>query len=192
MSFPVFPILPSMEWNSKKTQRWNTKVQKTGSGKRKAMTTWSYPEWLIQCSYKALSEKEIERVAGFCAVVRGGLQPFLWLDPEDYQQTNVYLGSGDGEKTEFQLLRNFDDIYVEPIRDVVLGSLQVFCNGKAVMHELLQNGGINMAAPPAKGARVTASFQYYWRVAFEDDALEWNNFWYGYYKLNQIKLVTVR
>ena len=56
----------------------------------------------------------------------------------------------------------------------------------------MQNGGINMAAPPAKGARVTASFQYYWRVAFEDDALEWNNFWYGYYKLNQIKLVTVR
>jgi len=191
MSYPIFPNLPSMAWNSKKIQRWNTIVKKAGSGKRKTMTNWAYPEWEIQCSYTCLNDDEIEQVAGFLATVRGQLLPFLWLDPEDYHETKVRIGTGNGTQTEFQLLRNFANMYVEPVRDIVPGTLTVYVDDVVTPVDLGTDGRITFAAAPKSGAIITATFKYYWRVAFKDDDLDWDNFWYGYYKLNTFSVVTV-
>lgn len=181
-----------MEWKSVKRQRWDTKIQKSGSGIRKSLSRWAYPEWDIECGYTCLSDSDIDKAAGFFGLVRGQYQPFLWRDSEDYQQTKVRVGVGDGVKQGFQLLKNLANLYIEHVKDIVPGTLKIYVDDVEVDATLGVDGMAIAAIPPGIGVIVTASFQYYWRVAFADDDLEWSNFWYNFYKLNKIKLVTVK
>lgn len=191
MSLPLFPYFPSMAWNSTKTQSWDVVIKKSGTKKRKTMTTQAYPDWTLKCSYTCLDDDEISQLAGFFAKVKGQLSPFLWKDFEDYKEINSRIGAGDGGNKEFQLLRHYAGYYVEPIYDVINETLTVYVDGVSVPYVLGDDGLITLTTAPALGKIVTASFEYYWRVAFDDD-ITWENFWYGYYKLNTIKLVSAR
>lgn len=191
MSLPVFPYFPSMAWNSTKSQVWDVVVKKSGSKKRKTMTTQAYPEWVIKCSYTALDTDEVDQLAGFVAKVKGQLSPFLWRDFEDYKQENVRVGTGNGVNKDFQLLRNYANEYAEPIYDVVSGTLIMYVDGFPVTYTLGTDGLVTLTTAPASGKAVTATFEYYWRVAFDDDAT-WEHVWYNLYKLNTITLVSAR
>lgn len=192
MSLPVFISPPSVAWNNTKTQRWDTKVQKYGRGGRKTLSRWAYPEWVLDCEYTCLNEAEKEYMAGFFAMVRGQHSPFLWKDLDDYKQEKVRIGVGDGETIGYQLVRNYADLFVEPVYGVVDGTLTVFVDDEPIEIASENEGWIELTSPPAPGTVITATFEYYWRVAFDDDELDWTNFWYGFYKLNKFRLVTVR
>lgn len=192
MSLPVFPSLPTMAWNSEKRQKWNTLLQKSGNGRRKTLCQQAYPEWELECSYTCLDDDEIARAAGFFASMQGTTKPFLWLDSEDYQETGVRIGTGNGTTTEFQLLRNLGDYFVEPVRDPIAETVKIYINGSLTSITLLTDGWLKFSSPPPSNSVITADFKYYWRVAFNDDELNWSNFWYGFYELKTIKLVTVR
>lgn len=191
MSLPIFPELPTMAWNSQKYERWDTVIKKSGKGKRKTLSRRAYPEWEIRCSYTCLDTAAIKKAAGFFGMVRGAFQEFLWKDPEDYREENVRIGTGDGINREFQLIRNFGELYVEPVTDIVVGSLTVYVNGVQVGAVVGDDGLVTLTVAPTLGAVITATYEYYWRVAFKDDDMSWDNFWYGYYKLNTISVVTV-
>lgn len=341
-SLPVFNSPPCMAWNSTKTQKWNTKIQKYGSGRRKTLSRWSYPEWELNCSYTCLDPDQVEYVAGFFARMRGEAGTFLWMDPDDYRQTGVQIGIGDGVTTGFQLVRNYGG-FAEPVRDVVEGTLKLYQDGMLLENTtnllpkenctfegwtqylgakvtLTQNqtvpewgctdatriqisggsnvikyfyavgspaegvawseqvyvknigsttvvvasnlnglnksidpgtaalvefklvgnaaggsaqiqfksvnisdsldfiawhpmaeakpyctpyttgtrtmtnseGLISFGSAPYKGAILTATFDYYWRVAFDSDEATWENFWYNFYRMRNVKLVTVK
>ena len=190
MSLPVFVSPPTMAWNSTKTQKWNTKIQKSASGRRKTLSRWPYPEWVLDCSYTCLDPEQVEYVAGFFARMRGEAGTFLWKDPDDYRQTGVQIGIGDGATVGFQLVRNYGG-FVEPVLDIVPGTLTVYVDGAEVEFTLQDNGWIEITAPEV-GAVVTATFEYYWRVAFDSDEATWENFWYNFNRMKSVKLVTVK
>lgn len=190
MSLPIFPQLPSMAWNNKKYHRWDVKVKKPAKGKRKTMTNQAYPEWVLEMSFTCLNQMEVEKMVGFIGMVKGQLSPFLWKDMEDYKQTNVRIGMGNGENTGYQIIRNWGDLFIEPVYDIVPGSLAVFVDGQLSSFTLEEDGWIILTEPPETGAIITASFEYYWRVAFED-LPDWQNFWYGFYSTNSFTVVSV-
>lgn len=192
MTLPIFQSPPSIAWDNTKTQIWDTKIQTYGLGGRKSLSRWSYPKWELECEYTCLDPDELEYMAGFFGYVRGQHQPFLWLDLEDYRQENVRVGVGDGETTDFQLVRNFADLFVEPIYGTVAETLHVFADDAEVAVLSEDEGIVKLATAPASGAVLTATFNYYWRVAFDDDEMEWTNFWYEFYKTKTVKLVTTR
>ena len=192
MSYPVFISPPTMAWNSTKTQKWNTEIQKSASGRRKTLSRWSYPEYELNCSYTCLNPAEIDYVAGFFAKMRGQAEIFLWRDDQDYKIENSLIGIGDGFTTGFQLLRDLGGQFYEPILDVVPGTLKVFVDGIETPVTLEDDGWIEFLTAPAAGAAITISCEYYWRVAFADDSLTWEHFWYNFYRLKTVKLVTVK
>jgi uncharacterized protein (TIGR02217 family) len=181
-----------MEWKSAKTQNWDTTIQKSASKRRKTLSRQSYPEWEIDASFAKASQAEYEYTAGFFARMRGQAGTFLWLDPEDYKQTKVQIGTGDGVTTGFQLLRNWKDQFVEPVLDIVPGTLTVFVDDVAVDETLGDDGWDELAAAPAVGAIITASFEYYWRVACAKDEKTWTYVFADLYTLKGVKMVTVR
>jgi uncharacterized protein (TIGR02217 family) len=191
LSLPVFSSPATMAWSSTKTQIWDTKIQRHGNGRRKTLARWLYPEYEINCSYTCLNQAEVDYVAGFFGIVRGQAFPWLWKDPEDFRQTKVQIGIGDGANTGFQLLRNLSGLFVEPVSDIVPGTLLVFVNDTSVSATLGDDGWVTINAPATESI-VTATFEYYWRVAFADDEMTWENFWYSFYKLKSVKLVTVK
>jgi len=52
---------------------------------------------------------------GFFASIKGGHEPFLWLDPEDYQEKGIPLGTG--AEGKWQAVRNFGG-YLEPVEHI--------------------------------------------------------------------------
>jgi uncharacterized protein (TIGR02217 family) len=191
LSLPVFPDFKTMAWDSSKIQRWDVAVQKTGSGRRKTLSRWSYPEWVLECSYTCLDENEIKQAAGFFAKVHSLGTPFLWKDLEDYHEEKTLIGTGDGSTKQYQLIKNYGGHFVEPVRDIVTGTLKVYVDDEPTS-VTEDEGVITFATAPAVGAQIKASFDYYWRVTFEDTELEMENFWYGFYRLNTVRLVTVK
>lgn len=190
MSLAVFPIKSTLAWNSVKKQKWNTKVQRGGTGIRKTLAMWAYPEWEIKAGFTSLTAAEMEDIAGFCAQVKGAFSPFLWLDPEDYQETAVQIGLGTGAAAQYQLLRNYNSRFVEPVRDIVSGSLTVYNDGVAAAATLGTDGVVTCTG--TSGKAITATFQYYWRVAFKDDDNDWEYFLAGFYRMKTIEMVTVK
>mgnify|MGYP000844257547 CR=1 FL=1 len=191
MSLPIFNCPPSVAWNSSKTPKFKTIIQKYAGGRRKALSRQAYPEWEIDIDLTQLDPEEYEYTIGFFLSVRGRFGAWLWKDLEDYKQTKVQIGVGDGVTTGFQLLRNWRDLFVEPVLDIVPGTLTVYVDDVAVAVTLGDDGWVEITAPP-EGAIVTASFEYYWRVAFADDENTWVNLFTDLYNLKSVKLVTVK
>ena len=189
MSLPIFPNLPTMAWNNSKIPDIDVITKKSGTGKRKSMTTRAYPEWKLTMAFTCLNQEEIEKLAGFILMVGCQLSPFLWKDMEDYKQEKVRIGIGNGANTGFQLIRNWGNYYVEPVRDIVEGTLTVYADNIPVAATLEEDGWIELANPQP-GKIITASFEYYWRVAFEEIP-DWSLFWYDFYRTKSFSVVTV-
>lgn len=179
-------------WNSTKNIKWDTKVVKSASGKRKAMTTIAYPEIEIESSLVGLTQQQVEAVGGFVCARRGMLEPFLWKDPEEYKVEKLQIGIGTGSKSEYQLFRLFGGFKLL-VTDVVSNTLTVYLNGTATTAFTLENGGtIKFSAAPQTGKVITASFEYYWRVAMASDELASEVLFLDINKISSLRLVTVR
>jgi uncharacterized protein (TIGR02217 family) len=187
----IFPQLPGQAFGSKKTQRWDVKAQKSGSKKRKAMTSQVYPEWEIEVAYKALSKENIDKIMGFYGAMKGPLTPFLWRDLEDYREENIRLGIGDGMTSGFYLIRNVGGYFADRVFDVVSGTLKVYVNGTLAEYTTGDAGLIMLTKTPEAGDVISADFEYYWRVCFADEYTESVNIFYDLYENKKIRLVTI-
>jgi uncharacterized protein (TIGR02217 family) len=193
MNLPIFPDITKFAWNSKKRQIWeNVYVQKSANGRRKSLCTQSYPTWEIEAAYPNLSNYEKDCINGFFASVQGQTGKFLWKDPEDYEVNGVRIGTGDGVTTDFQLIRNLGDYFLEPVRDPIANTIQIFVNGVLSSFTLLDDGWIKFANPPTNGTIITAYFEYYWRVALNDNNTELTCFWIDSHEMSTFTVVSVR
>jgi len=191
MTLPIFPDLPGMEWGNTKTPSFDVVVQKSGSKRRKTLSTHAYPEWELECSFTALDKTQIDKIAGFFMLVHGQLKSFRWLDMEDFKQAGVLFGIGDGVTQRFQLVRSWADLFYEPIYDVVDGTLIVFEGETRSAVTLEDDAVVCFAVPPADGVKLYADFHYYWRVAFPE-GITWQIIWFNLYKWNSFKLEVAR
>jgi uncharacterized protein (TIGR02217 family) len=183
----VFPS-DKFAFETSKTMKNDIVSHRSGSGKRKSMSSRFYPAYEIKISLLGITQEEMETLAGFFAAVKGG--PFLFRDFEDYAQYGVLLGAGDGVRTDFQLLRSLGGLFYEPVRDVIRHSLVVYAGDTRASITLLEGGIVRFASPPPLGVLVKADFEYYWRVAIDDD-VGWQTVFFDLYKLPSIRLVTV-
>ncbi len=161
-----FPDIRKFSWKSKKSQQWNTVVQRSASGKVRTLTTQLYPLWTIEASYPALTDEESQLLQGFFASLKGEQKPFWWLDPEDNTVTNrplVYLSA-----TEYQATMQFGT-HVEAVE--YIDTVTVYVDGAAVDASAYTIDGGVIVFNTAPGGTVTADYRYYWKMMFKGDTL---------------------
>jgi uncharacterized protein (TIGR02217 family) len=183
-------IFPSdkFAFETTKTMKNETVAHQNGRGKRKTMTNRRYPVYEIKLSLLGVTQEEMETLVGFFASVKG--EPFLFRDFEDYAQYGVLIGAGDGENRDFQLVRSWGGLFFEPVEDIVPGTLTAYVGDNRASASILPGGVARLALPPPLGAQIRADFEYYWRVAVDDD-ISWQSVFFNLYKLDNLKLVTV-
>ena len=167
MAIKKFPNIRSFAWNSTKTQKWDTTVQKSASGKVRTLTNQLYPEWTITASLPMISDAEANTLHGFVALLKGSYEPFLWLDPEDSKAVGQRLVPTNGY---YQCVMAMGS-YAEPAEYVE--DLRVFINGEEadVGTYTVDRGAITFAVAPGADDIVTADYTYYWKVMLADDGL---------------------
>ena len=129
MSSAVFPVLPGLMWDVKKTPVWKTAVQSAVSGKELRVAYMQYPLWQFTLAYEVLrgdANAEFQTLLGFFLARQGMFDSFLYADPTDNAVTAASFGIGDGVTTAFQLTRALGG-FVEPVQNVN-GAPSVFVN----------------------------------------------------------------
>lgn len=203
----VFPVLPGLGWSVTKTPRFAGRIQNAVSGRELRVLDQVKPVWIWTLTYAVLRDKwdvraaagpgvgydELRTLVGFFLQQQGTFRSFLFDDPTDNRITGQILGTGDGSKDVFQLVRSMGE-FAEPITapDIVSA---IRCNGvrqdPAVYTVDNETGLVTFVTPPPTGHVITADFTYRFRVRFADDSAEFENFMYQLWQLKQIKLQSV-
>jgi uncharacterized protein (TIGR02217 family) len=197
MSNSVFPVLNGLQWDVKRTPYWNTLVQTGASGKEARLAQWTYPLWTWEMSFSKLdagTAAELQSLAGFYNARQGQFDTFLYTDPDDNAVTDYQFGTGNGTATQFQLRRAMG-AFIEPVTDVnVLTNIKKagVTQTNPTNYTISATGLVTFTAPPANAAALTWTGSYYWRVRFDTDSTEFNNFMAHLWECKSIKLRQVK
>src|SRR5690242_8931191 len=170
MSNAVFPKLPGRTWSLYKKATWGTIVQRSTSGKRVAIQTYSSPIWKFSLTYDHIRAREQYGQIGMVPVAGAiinaqqlivndfyALQGFIngrqgmwdtWLydDVDDDYIGQVQIGTGTGASANYQAVRVIGE-YTEPLQNL---------NGSAV---LAGTWSANMPVSATSGALILPTLQ---------------------------------
>ena len=165
----LFPLdARKVSWNSEVGQSWAVNEQTSASGKRRALTNQTLPAWVFTLEFPKLTSEESDKLLAFFSRVRGTLLPFFYKDAEHYKCTGVTLAKN--ANGSYQLVANMHG-QQEPI--YYADNLHVYVDGveQGDTSYKLDRGAIVFTNAPAATAKVTASYEYWWRVVFNDTTL---------------------
>lgn len=164
MSVILFPLdARRVKWDSEVTQSWDVTEQKAASGKRRAMTYQTLPAWQFNITFPKLSLEDMDKLFAFYSRVKGSFIPFFYKDAERYKAEGVRLAeNADGS---FQLVANMHG-QQEPVEYADKITIYVDGEEQGDFSYTLDRGAIVFNSPPPKGAKITADYEYYWKVHF--------------------------
>lgn len=198
MSNAIFPTLIGIGWNITKQPEYKTTVQKAVSGRELRIAFMTYPMYTFGLNYEILRDDrttlfptspkdELKKIAGFFLARQGSWDSFLYSDPTDNTVTAQAVGTGDGVNTKFQLCRTFGyNGIVEQVQNP--NTYTVYINDVSTTAYTISNGLVTFTTAPASGALVTWTGTYYYRVRFNKDTAQFNQFMYDLWELKSLDL----
>lgn len=168
-------------------ERRNEIVQLTsGREKRNARFAHSRRRYDVGTGVRSLDD--LYAVQSFFEARRGSLHAFRFRDPFDMKScapadvptaTDQAIGTGDGARTRFALVKNYgtgDDTYRRPIRLPQAGSLTVAVDGTIQAGTAFwfdaSAGEVVFMTAPAAGEEVTAGYAFDVSARFDTDAIQ--------------------
>lgn len=165
-----------------------TEIVTLGSGYERRSTPWAQGRrrYLIGANLRSLDD--MAALTGFFEARRGRLYGFRFRDFADFKScspgggvsgTDQVLGTGDGARTVFPLIKRYgeDGSAVErPVTRPVAGSVQVAVDGLALARAAFAvdpaTGEVTLNVAPEPGRVVTAGFEFDVPVRFDADRIE--------------------
>ena len=198
MSDDIFPDLPGIKWEATLTPIWKSVIQESVSGREIRASLMTYPRYRISLAYEFLraggGADELATLVGFFNAHRGAGLDFLWLDPDDNVVTDEPFGTGDGAALSFQLSRDRGG-FREPVR-ALKGSVVIKSAGSVVTQPasvaVSSAGAVTFTAPPAPAAGLTWSGEFYKRVRFMRDEMDFDRFLQDLWSAKKVELITVK
>jgi uncharacterized protein (TIGR02217 family) len=185
-----------------------TDVVALGSGREERNARWAHSRRRYDAGYGVKTFEALAEVVAFFEERRGMLYGFRWRDRLDHSSsagavmpTDQVIGTGDGSKTTFQLVKNYGTIYApyqRPIAKPVAGSVRVAVAGVEAGGSDFSvdaaTGIVTFAAGhvPAAGTAVTAGFLFDVPVRFDTDYLEVDLSAFAAGAIPKIPLVEIR
>jgi len=203
MSNKVFPHFQGWSYSKTITPVWNTQIYESESGIETRIQKWKYPRYKINVQYNFLTDNttpgitlekgDVERLEGFFNSVGGSFDDFLFLDDTENHVENQTFGVGDGQQTEFQLVRNHP-YFAEPVNGIV-EIPKIFIDGELVASDAVDvdsYGVVTFTKPPEVGKVLSWTGTYYFRVRFTEDELEITRTWQGLWEGISVEMETVK
>jgi uncharacterized protein (TIGR02217 family) len=186
-----------------------TEIVTLSSGHEERNTRWADSRRRYNAGYGIRSLDDLHAVLSFFEERRGRLYGFRWHDRIDFQScapgatitpTDQTLGNGDGERTEFQLIKTYGDAfqpYPREVRKPAAGSVRIAVDGA----EMDEGDGwsvdpttalVTFDAAPVEDTLVTAGFAFDVPVRFDTDRLDINLTSFAAGDIPAIPLVEIR
>ncbi len=166
MSTAVLTFSP--EFGLHEDVEFSTLVFQADSGKEKRRAKWSRPIRTVSCSLNNQSEAGIGLIWEFFKARQGKYDPFWVKFPTSYKVAGEAVGVGNGVQTVFPL--DYFPIDTASFKGYANGVLVT--SGYTVANDLTNEvSKITCSTPPAAGVIITADYEYYVQVRFDDDKL---------------------
>src|SRR5690606_27279197 len=134
---------------------------------------WAHSRRRYNAGYGVKSRADMQAVLAFFEERRGRLHGFLWRDGLDHSSGGAVptpndqeLGTGDGLRTQFQLVKRYGagfDPYLRPVAKPVAGSVRIAIDGAELASGWVldaSTGIVGFDVAPGAGAKVTAGFLF--------------------------------
>ncbi len=205
MSNLVFdPLLP-YGYSVFKIPTWATRTQRAMSGRELRRPDYANPIWNFRLTFEILRDRQIGEVGGggltseirrlmdFFNQLSGAYDTFLYADPTDFSVVDESLGTGDGARTEFQLVRR---LYGNGFPEAIIAPhaiTNVKVNGSVTAAYTLDSntGIITFTSAPAAAATITATFTFYFRCNMMTDLAEFENMLVLRWRLGELRFKSV-
>jgi uncharacterized protein (TIGR02217 family) len=168
-----------------------TEIVALGSGREERNARWAHSRRRYDAGYGIKTFDALAAVVSFFEERRGRLHGFRWRDRLDHSSaageatvspTDQVIGFGDGEVTDFQLVKSYGGTYApyqRPIEKPVSASVRVAVDGieatEGTAFTCDATSGVVSFLPghvPATSAVVSAGFLFDVPVRFDTDYLE--------------------
>lgn len=164
-----------------------TEIVTLGSGREKRNARWAHARRKWDAGWGIKSIAALREVISFFEERRGRLHGFRWhdrvdhsssLDPDNVTASDQTIATGDGERTDFQIVKRYGtgaDAYMRPISKPVAGSVRIALDGieQTSGYTLdVSTGKVVFDQAPALATEVTAGFLFDVPVRFDTDYLE--------------------
>lgn len=199
MSNLVFTPPPGLSWSVFKIPNMNTLVQTATSGKTTRAQLWANPIWKFKMNWEYLRDgnatpSDVQSILDFFLARGGSFDTFLYTDPTDNAVTTMNFGTGDGVTVAFQLSRKWAN-FSESIQNIN-GTPSIFKNAAlltaGVDYSINTTGLVTFAVAPAAAAALTWTGSFYYRLRFEKDLYEFEQFVQNLWALKTLELITER
>ena len=165
---------------------YSTDVVSMLSGHEQRNSNWKNARGKYNISTGVKTEEQWQSLISFFRTCKGKAFGFRFKDWSDYKAKNQQIGIGDGETTEFQLVKFYTSgatIVTRIINKSVSGTVKVYLNGQRIGHHNLRGatddysvdyttGIISFAEAPETNVIITADFEFDVPVRFDTDELQ--------------------
>ncbi len=188
------------------TPGFSTAIVTSASGHEQRNVDWASGRLRYDVGPGARSDDDLQVMIAFFRARRGAARGFRLRDPVDHssngmtgmpQANNQILGTGDGVRTQFPLIKRYgagEEAEVRKITRPLSGSIEVAVDGIILASGWsLQTGGvISFTLAPAIGAPVTAGFLFDVPVRFAEDSLSIDSITFQAGDVPSVPLVEIR
>ncbi len=195
-----FPIVLGRE--ASVAPEFSTAIVTTANGVEQRNADWADARLRFDAGPGIRGEAELGELIAFFRARRGAAVAFRFEDPFDNssnamsgapEPTDQPIGEGDGERTDFPLVKDYDGQIrriTRPARD----SVRIAIDGveQASGWTVGEKGVVRFAEPPSEGAAVTAGFRFDVPVRFAEDRLELNRATFQAGEVPSVPLIEVR
>lgn len=197
MAVPVFPSLPGFMFPVKRAVIWDTVKADALSGKRTRFANWTYPIYKYEIGFDFLradpSLVEWQTLEGFINSMAGAYGLFGFNDVNDNTATAQGFGQGDGTTTAFQLVRALGGFAAPVFLPVLSGGLvtEIDVGGTpTTAYTVSPYGAVTFNTPPALGAALQWTGQFYQPCRFDEDVTGFSNDLKNWFSLPSLKFST--
>ena len=170
----VFPESISMK--SSYIIEYNTIINKSKNGNELRIPNYDYPLLSYNVINDIKTKKELEDIINFFKLVKGRAYGFKFKDWLDYKVINQNIAVADREQKDFQLIKTYNINNKLQTRKITKPKqVSIFINNQNITTNIsinYENGIITFNTPPEKDTIISASFEFYVPVRFDNDKIE--------------------
>ncbi|WP_419739884.1 phage distal tail protein, Rcc01695 family [Ruegeria sp.] len=189
MNFHEVRFPASLSFGSVGGPERRTDIVTLANGFEERNTPWAHSRRRYDAGLGMRSLDDIETMISFFEARQGQMFGFRWKDWSDYKSGSAtadvdhgdqVIARGDGECTEFQLVKTYSSggvSYVRPITKPVLGTVRLGLDQDAMREGVdyevdLARGVVSFVAPPPEQVEITAGFEFDVPVRFDTDKIQ--------------------
>jgi uncharacterized protein (TIGR02217 family) len=181
---------------------FSTAIATTAGGSEQRNAEWADARLRFDAGPGVRGVDDLHALIAFFRARRGAAVGFRFEDPFDNssngmtgdpQPTDQAIGTGDGARTDFALVKHYG-AQERRITRPVAGSARVAVDGveRASGWTLGGKGVVSFAEPPAEGAAVTAGFRFDVPVRFAEDRLSVSRATFAAGDIPSVPLIEIR